>query len=487
MSRFSVPVAVVVAVAAMLVLAIVGTFTGSTAKPVVLPAVVTAPVTSATLVCPTLAGKPTGTTSHASVADVAGQLSPPSTSSGTVTSTVLAATNTKTSPLAVAPTAALASVAKKSQTIALTASGSIAATLTGDVVTETTTGAARALSGARCVPPATDWWFAGADGRVGYTDTLVLANPAPTPALVSITLWGAKGPLLTARLGILRLKPQSHLAIPIASHAPDVARIALHVHAQSGAVTAALFDERTTALDSDGSDYLPPTQPPSRSLVVAGFAAGKGARELFIANPGDVDATVGLRLVTPSGSFVPSGAGQVVVRAGRTSVVHLDRALAGTTGAVEVSSDQSIVAQGLSVAVDPPQRPDLMWLAATAPLAGPAAIATGREPNGGHTVLLLTAPQAAAQVRVSAPGGATRTISVPAGRSAQVDITSTVTAATGGWPFVVTPLGGAPVYGVRVLEITGAHGQLITDEPLVGLPTPIPLPPVRQDQRVATR
>jgi hypothetical protein len=488
MSRLRVPVAIVIVVLVMAVIVIVGTVTGSTAKAPVPPTIPTAPVTSATLVCPDIAGRPTGTTSTGALADVAGALSPPSQSSGNVTGTVLEATRSQTTPIHLGPTAVLPSVAKKSQTVALTATGSVAATLAADQVTESLNTRIRALSGASCVAPATDWWFAGADGRVGYTDTLVLANPAPTPALVAVSLWGAKGPLLTARLGVVRLAPQSHLAIAIASRAPDVATIALHVHAHSGAVTAAVFDQRTAALKSDGADFLPATLPPSRSQVVSGFAAGTGSRDLVIANPGDVDATVGLRLVTATGSFVPSGASQVVVRAGHTRTVDLDRAFDGVSGAVQLSSDQPVVAQGLLIATArPPLRPDLMWLAATAPISGPAAIADGKEPDGGQTLLLLTAPQGAAQVRVSTPAGQSRTISVAAGHSIEVDITATVKAAGNDWPFVVTPIGTAPVYGVRVLRFKGATGELITGQPLVALPKPIPLPPVSENQRIATR
>jgi hypothetical protein len=85
---------------------------------------------------------------------------------------------------------------------------------------------------------------------------------------------------------------------------------------------------------------------------------------------------------------------------------------------------------------------------------------------------------------VSTAGGQTRTISIAAGRSSEVEITATIKAATGPWPFVVTPLSGGPVYGVRMLSY-GAG--LITGEPLIGLPRPIPLPPVHQDQGIATR
>jgi hypothetical protein len=128
-----------------------------------------------------------------------------------------------------------------------------------------------------------------------------------------------------------------------------------------------------------------------------------------------------------------------------------------------------------------------MWVAATAPLSGPAPVADGREPDGGRTLLYLSAPQGAAQLRVSTPSGHGQTVSVPAGHSVAVDVTKTVRATSGSWPFVVTPVGGAPVYGVRVLQFVGAHGGLLTGEPLVGLPQPLLLPPVREDPTVALR
>jgi hypothetical protein len=51
----------------------------------------------------------------------------------------------------------------------------------------------------------------------------------------------------------------------------------------------------------------------------------------------------------------------------------------------------------------------------------------------------------------------------------------------------VTSTGAGPVYGVRVLSFAGAHGALITGEPLVALPTPIVLPAVRSNPRIAMR
>jgi hypothetical protein len=168
-------------------------------------------------------------------------------------------------------------------------------------------------------------------------------------------------------------------------------------------------------------------------------------------------------------------------------VVDLTKALSESSGAVQLTSDQPVFANGLSVTLERGQRPDIMWVAATPPLTGPAAVATGREPDGGHSFLYLSAPKGAAQVRVSSPTGHSTTISVPAGRSLVSDITKTIQAPSGPWPFVVTPLGKAPVYGLRAMYFPGAHGALITGEPLIGLPTPLVLPAVREDPAVAVR
>jgi hypothetical protein len=473
---------VAIAAVALVILAVLGTVTGSTAARVAPPKLATAAVTSTTLVCPDINGSRASTSSTAVVSDVAAALSPPSQSTGTVSSTVLAGRRSSKTPLTLAPGAAVQSRPKLNQTIAIQASGSVAASVVANQVSLTTSGRYRGLSGVDCVAPATDWWFVGPDGRVGYTDVLTLANPAHT-----------KGPLPAPTLQSLRLNARSVMHIPIASVAPDAPTTAVHVHASSGAVTAAVIDRRTSSLSSDGADYLPATQAPARSAVVAGFAPGTGSRQLILANPGTLAATVSLKVVTASGSFVPVGDNEVVVRAGHTRAVSLDRAFSGATGAVELTSDQAVAAEGLSVAsASAPNRPDLMWLAATPPLVGSAGVAIGRELTGGKCYLLLSAPQAAAQVRVSTPAGGSQVISVPAGRSITVDITATIEPkpgqpGAGTWPFVVTSVGSAPVYGIRVLRFAGALGPLITDQPLLALPTPIVLPAVRSDPSIATR
>jgi hypothetical protein len=488
-----VSVAAALLVVALLAVAVVGAVTGTTASRALPPAVTTAPVTAAELVCPRIDSGSSTTGGLTAIADVARALTPPSQSSGRVTATRLTDHRGRTSTLTLSPSAVVASRKGLIPSIAVKATGPIAASVVADQSALTSSGRYRALVGSQCVAPATDWWFAGGDGRVGYTDILQLANPAPTAAEVSLSMWSLKGPVPASPLESVRVPARSSISLSLASIAPDVPTIALHVHASSGAVSAALVDRRSSGLRAHGGDFMPPTSPPSRHAVVAGFPGGVGSRHLVLANPGSVAAMVGLRLVTASGAFVPSGGhNQVVVPPGHTRGVDLSQAFAGATGAVELASDQPVVAEGLSVVTAPSKLPDLMWLAAVPPLVGSAGVARGRAPDGGHTLLLLSAPAGAASVRLQTPTGGGSSISVPAGRSISVDVTAAVRpraagALSGPWPFTVTVSGASPVFGVRVLSFAGAHGPLITGEPLIALPSPTVLPVVRENPRVAIR
>jgi hypothetical protein len=462
--------------------------TGSTASAPPVARGVTAPVTDTTLVCPELIGAAASgnTATTGVVADVAKSLTPPSVSTGSVTTTVLKGPSSHATAVAPSPGTTLVSGATTDGALAVHASGSVAASVVADQVTLIRTGRFRALTSSRCSAPSADWWFAGADGRVGYSDQLVMANPSDTGAAVSVSVWSTKGQLNPPRLAALPIPARSSIIVNIPSVAPDAATLALHVHATSGAVTAGLLDERISGVNPAGSDWLPATRSPARAQVVPGFPAGPGTRSLVLADPGSLDATVGVKIVSTSGSFAPSGIPQIVVHAGQTQTVDLTKAFGGATGAVELSSDQPVVAQGLAVTTSSGGLSDLAWQAATPALTGPGAFADGREPDNGPTTLLLTAPAGAATVRITTLHGTTTTVTVPAGHSTST-VLATVgrVAATSG--AVVTPVGPAPVYVTRLMTFAGAHGALSTSEPVLALPTPVDLPAVTEDLRTAVR
>jgi hypothetical protein len=478
-------------IGALVIAVLVSLLTGATAAHRANAPVGTAPVTARTLVCPVVNGLPQHTSAVAVAANLGGALSSAVHGDGTVAYTVLGDAGKKASKAALrlTPTGEVHGKDGLSQAVVITSTGTIASTVVADSLSATLSGRYRGLAGGTCLSPQTDWWFAGGNGKLGFTDRLVLANPTNSQANVAVTAWTPNGEDSPPRLADIRIPALTRMSIGILAVAPNIETVAMHVHAESGAVTAAVVDRRSFGLESDGGDLVPPTLPPSRHPVVAGYPAGPGTRTLVLANPGTGQASIAVKVVTPQGAFTPSSVKPIDIGPGRTTVVDLTKAFNGLTGAVMIDSDQPVLAEGRSITIPGGRRlrPDLIWLAATHPLSGATGVAIGREPDGGDTLLLLSAPEGAGSVRLTTPTGANRIISVPAGHSVEVDVTDTVKASSGRWPFVVTPIGGEPIYGTRILRFHGAHGSLITSEPLIGLPTPIPLPRVRQDPRIAVR
>ena len=58
--------------------------------------------------------------------------------------------------------------------------------------------------------------------------------------------------------------------------APGVTRFAVHVHARSGRIAAAVRDQQVDGLTPRGADWLPPAAAPARQQVLPGVAAGAG-------------------------------------------------------------------------------------------------------------------------------------------------------------------------------------------------------------------
>ena len=216
---------------------------------------------------------------------------------------------------------------------------------------------------------------------------------------------------------------------------------------------------------------------------MTGFMPGATYDRLELANAGDRDATVSLRILTPTKNFVPAGHQTVVVPAGRTVRVDVSATIAGETAAAVISSDVPVSAVGLSA-----QRPansfgELAWLPAQQPLPGPGGIAGNAPPFGQKVSLVLTAPQGAAKVRVATTTGHTVVVAVPAGRTVNVDLRAAFHAGPAGpGSLLITPL-DAPVVAVRTFYAIGAHGPLMAAAAPMVLPAATDVPPVVPDPR----
>ncbi|HEX4654574.1 MAG TPA: DUF5719 family protein [Mycobacteriales bacterium] len=441
------------------------------------------PVTSTSLVCPNISGSgraPTAMTVANVSAAVAG-----GHRSATVRTFPLTSARAKTTTL---PSHAVnhVHVTTTSGPTVVEADGRGAGAVVADQSRLIPHGVLRGMFSSPCLQPTTDSWITGADGRVGFTDTLVLANADSTVANITVTVWSAKGPIEPPQLESYTVAADTAELLPVSRYVPDGALLTIHVHANSGRLVSAVLDRRVSGVEPTGLDWIPPTQPPSTELVVPGFLSGSGARHLVLADPGDRDATVTLRLVTASGNFAPAGHQTVVVRAGHSADVDLASSLAGAPGAVLVHSDQPVTATAFSsaAALNDQDHPDLQFQPAAAAITGPAVLPDNTPPFDRNVRLYVTAPDAAAKLRVATTTGASRVLTIRAGRSLAWDPVAVFGTDAYG-PLVFTPVGGGSVYVSRTLFAYGAHGPLTTAEQPTLLPASISLPPAVLDERVA--
>jgi len=472
------------AVLVVAALAGLGTLGRSEAGRAVRPAGASLPVTATDLVCPMANGTP-GAPLALTVATVAGALPHRSDHRVTTTTTPLTGPKAAARPLprtAVARTQTTTSAAP----LLVAASGPAADTVAADQRRLVPAGRWRGLVSTRCLPGGIDTWLTGADGRIGYTDLLLLANPGTTAANLTVSAWAASGRLHPPKLQSYTLPARRSVLLPVADYAPDEALVTLHVHANSGRVAAAVLDHRVTGIRAAGADWIGPTQPPGTDLVVPGFPGGTGPRRAVVTNPGTRDATVGLRLSTETGNFAPAGHPTLLVRAGHSAAVDLTESFGQAPGALLLHSDAPITASGFSelTAAGGRSFPDFQWQPAGTALDGPAVLPDNSAPFDGPIRLFLTAGTGAAQVRVTTGGGASKTVAIRAGRSVVFDPAAAFGAAGRG-PLVITPLTATPVYAARSLFFSGAHGPLATSEAPSPLPPPVRLPPAVFDLRAA--
>lgn len=442
------------------------------------------PVTSTTLVCPNISGTDNSSTVM-TVANVSGALAGGHSRAARVHTMPLAGAKAKTTSL---PSRAInrVNVTTIVAPTLIQADGPGAAAVVADQRRLIPAGILRALFSAPCLQPRTDWWITGADGRVGYSDTLVLANPSSTVANLTVTVWSSKGRLEPPKLQSYTVEPKTAQLLPVSSYAPDGASLTIHVHANTGRLVSEVVDRRVSGIAPEGVDWIPPTQPPATDLVVPGYPGGPGPRHLILSNPGDRDATVTLRLSTTSGNFAPAGHQTVVVRAGHSADVDLTSTLSSSPGAALIHSEQPVTAAGVSSAgvISRKDHPDFQWQPAALPVTSPAALPDNTPPFARIARIYFTAPDAAAKIRIGTTSGQSREVSIRAGRTLSWDPEAALGTASYG-PLVFSPVSGGHVYVSRSLFAYGVHGPLITAEQPALLQAAISLPAAVPDERVA--
>jgi len=365
---------------------------------------------------------------------------------------------------------------------------------------------------ARCGSPGTDFWFAVPGQQSASTIELDLMNVDSQASTADVDVFTDTGPLHTGADTGITVPAHGLVVQSLAGLVHDSRAVALHVRTNVGRVVAAL---RESSQRSGAGEWLPPAQSPSRHLVIPGMPGSRGTRVLYLADPGGNDAQVRLSVVSPGGTYQPTGGGAIDVPAGSANRIQLT-SLSGVVGALVMTSSVPVTA-AVAVPGGPAGGPGAMTAPASALQEQGVLADVGQ--RGDTTTLVLSAPAQAARVRLtmgvsgltssgssaagtgstsgpstSGPGAGgsvgrssggsvgpstTSLVSVRARRSTAVKITAPRGAHWGaGFAVVLTPLpGSGPVYAGGVLGAKG--GTVLGIMPVASALTWVPLSPVR--------
>lgn len=349
------------------------------------------------------------------------------------------------------------------------ARGTLAPGLQVEQLTRAPTGPRRGYEGLHCASPQTDTWFAGGSLGAGESATLVLANEDDTAAVVDLQVWSAEGPVDPRPGKGLVVPAGGRTAVPLDTLAPAHTGLALHLRAARGRVVAAVEHLRGGDGTPLGAEWVPPTSPAAR-VVVPGLPAGPGGRTLLVTNPGLDPTVVAVQLTAGDGQFVPAGLDAVPVPAGTTVPVDLTALLAGSPGAVTVTSAAGpVLAVGL-VADGAGPTQDISYAGSAGPLDGPGLIP---DLAGGAGVLLLTALAGDASVVVTPlpvlgvpPGAATpapQAVPVAGGTTVGLPLVTFGVTGDGTLALQVGPApGSGPVHAAVLLREDLPDGPLTT-------------------------
>lgn len=338
--------------------------------------------------------------------------------------------------------------------------------------------AAGGMATAPCQAAGTDFWFVGPGQKSVANIQLYLMNTDSQAADAAVQILTDSGPVLGSTDAGIPVPPHGLVVQSLAKLLRGSRVIALNVTTSVGQVAAAVLE---TSSGAQPGAWLPPAQAPATSEVLPGLPGSVGPRQLYIAVPGGDNAEVKVTAVTPRGSYQPTGGSGINLPGGSAVSVPLP-SLGGIAAAIQISSNVPVTAS-MAVSGGPAGAPGA-FTAATAPVQEQGVIA-GNPGPGGASVLVLSAPQGAAQVRVTVLPTATspapaapRLVQLAAGHSVVVALPPPrASRREFAFAVVITPMpGSGPVYAGRVTSVGGVVRSIL---PVSSALAWVPLPAVR--------
>jgi hypothetical protein len=228
------------------------------------------------------------------------------------------------------------------------------------------------LAVSSCTAADDEWWFNGVDTSVGAESRLVLTNQAPATAVVDLELYGTDGPVEAVGARGIPVAAGSREVLDLSGFAPGAESVTVHVVATRGEVSAAVHTARRAAGGPAGAEWVPPSRPPGRAVVVDPGLGGRGDQRLAVTNPGESEALVAVRILDESGSYRPTDLTDLTVPPGTVVTTDISGITRGATAAVLLESEQPVTAATVSESPDRPR--DFALSGVSAKLSGAALV-----------------------------------------------------------------------------------------------------------------
>ncbi|WP_435969767.1 DUF5719 family protein [Streptomyces sp. Qhu_M48] len=366
-----------------------------------------------------------------------------------------------------------------------TATGTLAPGWTVQQTTVVPAGGARGLLGLGCGAPDTDFWFPAASTAKERQDYVHLTNPDDTTAVADIELYGPEGALKSQFTEGIPIPARSTVPVLLSTLTGEAAQesVTVHVTTRSGRIGAAIG----SADEKLGTDWIAPAADPASSAVLPGVPADATSVRLVAFVPGDDDADLKIQLATATGTIVPAGAGSLHVKSGMTASLDLKDLTRGEAGSLVLTPSDpkkpAPVVAALRVVRGTGEKTEVAFVPATPAISARATVADNRAKA---TTLSLTAPGAAAQVKITASAGSgggtpvSRTVTVKAGTTAA--LTDLVPQGLrGSYALTVEPVSGGKVYAARTLTLPQDGTPMFTVQTFVDDRGTVEVPSAHQD------
>ena len=239
-----------------------------------------------------------------------------------------------------------------------------------------------------CREPNPETWFTGLGAGARHDSVSSWSTPTQGPAVADVTVYARGGAIDVPQLRGVTVSGRDSVRLDLAEVMPRRSELALQVVVSRGRLSASLLD-RIPSLGAQPltEDWLAGQPEPTTSSLLLGLAPGPGTDLLAVANPGEDEARVTVRIVTPDSAFVPEGFEELRVPPGHvrtralTDVVR--RAVADGAIGIEVSSTVPVTSSLRTVTAG-----DLSHAAPVLPVGEPATLLV---PPGTGSVLLADA------------------------------------------------------------------------------------------------